>query len=144
MTPALGVWLRNRAGALALFALLFVLWEGAVWLLGIKEYLLPPPTRIWAEFAKRSDLVLMNAWVTTREILIGYAVAVVISIPLALSIAYSRMMENAVYPVVVFLQIIPKIAIAPLFIIWFGFGLTPKVLIEPRPSLIVRSMPSSL
>jgi NitT/TauT family transport system permease protein len=50
-------------------------------------------------------------------------------VPLALSIAYSRMLENAVYPVVVFLQIIPKIAIAPLFIIWFGFGLTPKVLI---------------
>jgi NitT/TauT family transport system permease protein len=122
----LKLWLRNRVGALVIFALLFALWEGAVWLFGIKEYLLPPPTKVWTEFIKRSDFVLINAWVTTREILIGFAVAAVVSIPLALSISYSRMMENAV---VVFLQIIPKIAIAPLFIIWFGFGLTPKVLI---------------
>lgn len=84
---------------------------------------------MWSEFVKRADFVLANAWVTTKEILIGFAVAVVVSVPLALGIAYSRMMENAVYPVVVFLQIIPKIAIAPLFIIWFGFGSTPKVLI---------------
>ena len=55
--------------------------------------------------------------------------AVVVSIPLALAVAYSRFIENAVYPVVVFLQIIPKIAIAPLFIIWFGFGFTPKLLL---------------
>ncbi len=52
-----------------------------------------------------------------------------VSVPLALAVAYSRFMENAVYPVIVFLQIVPKIAIAPLFIIWFGFGFTPKLLI---------------
>ncbi len=119
----------NRLGALLLFALLFAVWEGAVWLFGIKEYLLPPPSKVWMEFIKRWDVVLLNAWVTTEEMLIGYAAAVVVGIPLALSIAYSRTMEGAVYPVVVFLQIIPKIAVAPLFIIWFGFGLMPKVLI---------------
>jgi NitT/TauT family transport system permease protein len=53
----------------------------------------------------------------------------VVSIPLALWIAYSRFMENAIYPVIVFLQIIPKIAVAPLFIIWFGFGFAPKLLV---------------
>ncbi len=72
---------------------------------------------------------MASAWVTTQEIVAGYLVAVVVSIPLALSVAYSRFMENAVYPIIVFLQIIPKIAIAPLFIIWFGFGFGPKVLI---------------
>jgi len=51
------------------------------------------------------------------------------SIPLAMAIAYSRFVENTIYPVIVFLQIIPKIAIAPLFIIWLGFGLLPKLLI---------------
>ena len=66
---------------------------------------------------------------TTQEILAGYALAVVVSIPLALAVAYSRFMEQAVYPVIVFLQIVPKIAIAPLFIIWFGFGFTPKLLL---------------
>jgi NitT/TauT family transport system permease protein len=122
-------WLRRRAGALAIFVLLFVVWELAVRLLGIKEYLLPPPSKVWVEFLKRSDTVMASAWVTTYEILGGYALAVAVSIPLALAISFSRFMESAVYPVIVFLQIVPKIAIAPLFIIWFGFGFTPKVLL---------------
>ena len=122
-------WLRRRGGALAIFLLLIVLWEVGVRATGIKEYLLPPPSKVWTEFWKRHEIVAGGAWVTTQEILAGYALAVVISVPLALWIAYSRFMEQAVYPVIVFLQIIPKIAIAPLFIIWFGFGFTPKLLL---------------
>src|SRR5439155_857675 len=116
-SAALLAWLRNRGGALAIFVLLFLLWEFAVRLTDIKEYLLPPPSKVWTEFWRRHELVTAGAWVTTREILAGYALAVVVSIPLALAVAYSRFMEQAVYPVIVFLQIIPKIAIAPLFII---------------------------
>ena len=122
-------WLRQRMGALLLALGLLVLWEAAVWVLGVKEYLLPPPTKIWLEFTKRMPTVMDGAWVTTQEILGGYLMAVLVSIPFALAVTYSRFMENAVYPVVVFLQIVPKIAIAPLFIIWFGFGYTPKLLI---------------
>lgn len=122
-------WLRQRAGAFLVALFLLAIWEAGVRLLGIKEYLLPPPTRIWTEFVKRSPLVMGGAWVTTQEILGGYLLAVLVSIPFALAVTYSRFMENAVYPVVVFLQIVPKIAIAPLFIIWFGFGYTPKLLI---------------
>lgn len=126
---ALADWFRRRLGAIVVFALLFLLWEFGVRLFGIKEYLLPPPTKVWSEFLKRFDTVMGGAWVTTTEILAGYLLAVVVSVPLALSIAYSRFMEQAIYPVIVFLQIIPKIAIAPLFIIWFGFGFTPKLLL---------------
>ncbi|HVJ72871.1 MAG TPA: ABC transporter permease [Casimicrobiaceae bacterium] len=128
-TAAIAAWLRRRGGALAIFALLIVLWEVAVRVTGVKEYLLPPPSKVWTEFWKRHDIVAGGAWVTTQEILAGYALAVVVSVPLALWIAYSRFMEQAVYPVIVFLQIVPKIAIAPLFIIWFGFGFTPKLLL---------------
>jgi len=124
-----GGWLRRRSGALAIFVLLFVVWELAVRLTGVKEYLLPPPSKVWTEFWKRHDQIAGAAWVTTTEILAGYALAVVVSIPLALAVAYSRFMEQAVYPVIVFLQIVPKIAIAPLFIIWFGFGFAPKLLL---------------
>ena len=126
---ALASWFRRRLGAIVVFALLFLLWEFGVRLFGIKEYLLPPPTKVWTEFLKRHDTVMAGAWVTTTEILAGYLLAVAVSVPLALSIAYSRFMENAIYPVIVFLQIIPKIAIAPLFIIWLGFGFAPKVII---------------
>ena len=126
---SLGVWLKRRAAPLIVFAALFALWEGAVNLTGVKEYLLPPPSKVWTEFLKRYDTVMASAWVTTQEIIAGYLLAIVVSIPLALTVAYSRFVETAIYPVVVFLQIIPKIAIAPLFIIWFGFGFTPKLLI---------------
>ena len=127
--PPRFAWLRRRAGAILIAVALLVLWEFAVRALGIKEYLLPPPTRIWLEFAKRSGTVMGGALTTAQEILGGYLLAVAVSIPFALAVTYSRFMENAVYPVVVFLQIVPKIAIAPLFIIWFGFGYTPKLLI---------------
>ena len=126
---ALGGWMRRRVGALLVFAALFLLWEFAVHLFGIKEYLLPPPSKVWTEFLKRYTIVMPSAWVTLQEIVAGYLLAIVVSIPLALAVAYSRFMEQAVYPVIVFLQIIPKIAIAPLFIIWFGFGFTPKLLL---------------
>jgi NitT/TauT family transport system permease protein len=126
---ALSEWLGKRGGAVLIFALLFLTWEFAVRLTGIKEYLLPPPSKVWVEFLKRFDPVMASAWVTTKEILAGYALAIVVSIPLAMAIAYSRFMEQAVYPVIVFLQIVPKIAIAPLFIIWFGFGFMPKLLL---------------
>jgi NitT/TauT family transport system permease protein len=126
---SLGVWLRRRAAPLIVFVLLFVFWELAVHLTGVKEYLLPPPSKVWTEFLKRYPTVMHGAWVTTQEIIAGYLLAVVVSIPLALSVAYSRFVETAIYPVVVFLQIVPKIAIAPLFIIWFGFGFTPKLLL---------------
>ena len=126
---AVGAWLRQRMGALLVGAAILLLWEVSVRVLGIKEYLLPPPSRIWLEFNKRAGVVMSGAGVTTLEILGGYLLAVVVSIPFALAVTYSRFMRNAVYPVVVFLQIVPKIAVAPLFIIWFGFGYTPKLLI---------------
>ena len=126
---AVRAWLTKRGGAILAFVLLFVAWEFAVRVTGIKEYLLPPPSKVWTEFLKRFDPVMASAWVTTREIIAGYLVAIVVSIPLALWIAYSRFMENTLYPVIVLLQIIPKIAVAPLFIIWFGFGFTPKLLV---------------
>jgi len=126
---AFGEWLRKRGGAIVAFVALFLVWELAVRMSGIKEYLLPSPSRVYTEFVKRFDPVMASAWVTTREIVAGYLLAVAVSVPLALWIAYSRFMENAVYPVIVFLQIVPKIAVAPLFIIWFGFGFTPKLLV---------------
>jgi NitT/TauT family transport system permease protein len=126
---SLGNWLKRRAAPLMVFAVLFLIWEFAVHLTGVKEYQLPPPSKVWTEFLKRWPTVMDGAIVTTQEIIAGYLLAIVVSIPLALAVAYSRFVETAIYPVVVFLQIIPKIAIAPLFIIWFGFGFTPKLLL---------------
>jgi NitT/TauT family transport system permease protein len=122
-------WLwRNRHAILA-FVLLFAIWELLAWLLELPAYLLPRPSLIVSDLMDRWPRVLEGAWVTTAEIVAGYLLAVVISIPLALGVAYSPFFERSVYPLIVFLQIVPKIAIAPLFIIWFGFGFMPKLLL---------------
>jgi NitT/TauT family transport system permease protein len=121
-------WIRI-ARQLAGFVVLFVAWEAGVRLFHIKEYVLPPPSQIFAATTGHWHAVAQGAWVTTLEIVAGYLLAVVVSIPLAVSIAFSRVVEQTVYPVMVFLQIMPKIAVAPLFIIWFGFGFTPKLLV---------------
>ena len=111
------------------FLLLFLLWEAGVHLFGVREYILPPPSQVVRALVKNWRPVLDSAGITSLEIVAGYALAIVVSIPLAVGIAFSRAMEETVYPVVVFLQIVPKIAVAPLFIIWFGFGFTPKLLL---------------
>ena len=100
-----------------------------MWFFKVPVYLLPPPSIVWSEFTERWLHVLKHTWVTTEEILAGYILAVIVSVPMAIAIAFSRTIERTAYPLIVFLQIIPKIAIAPLFIIWFGFGFTPKVLL---------------
>jgi NitT/TauT family transport system permease protein len=121
--------LLRRSRFLVGFVLLLLLWELSVHLTNVKEYVLPPPLTVFQGFREQWPKLLDNAWTTTIEIVAGYALAIVVSIPLALLIAFSRIAEETVYPVVVFLQIIPKIAVAPLFIIWFGFGFTPKLLL---------------
>ena len=125
-------WLRPALRfryALLSFIVLFALWELATHVFAVPTYLLPPPSLIYTEFMQRWPRVLEHAWITSQEILAGFLLAVAVSIPLALLTAYSRAVELSLYPLIVFLQIVPKIAIAPLFIIWFGFGFTPKVLL---------------
>jgi NitT/TauT family transport system permease protein len=122
-------WLWRQRYAMLSFLAAFGLWEAGVRLFNVAPYLLPPPSAVLTELATRWPRVLDSAMITTQEILAGYLLAVVVSVPLALLITYSRTLESTVYPLIVFLQIVPKIAIAPLFIIWFGFGFTPKLLL---------------
>lgn len=96
---------------------------------GVKAYILPAPSAILlAIWAKLPRLLAACAY-TVQSMLLGYVTAVVLGVLIALGIAFSRRIEGIVYPLLVFFQIIPKIAVAPLFIIWFGFGLMPKVLL---------------
>lgn len=111
------------------FAILLLAWEVLVRLFGVKLYILPPPSTVLTTLWVKRLTIGTAAWYTAQPMLIGYAFAVLVGVALALSFALSRLVESIVYPQIVFLQIIPKIAIAPLFMIWFGYGLTSKVLI---------------
>jgi NitT/TauT family transport system permease protein len=113
----------------ATVAAFMLLWEAAAWIFRLPSYILPPPSEIFFELYKRRVQYASAASFTLRPMLLGFAVAVGVGIALALVVAFSRTMEKTVYPLLVFFQIVPKIAVAPLFIIWFGFGLAPKVLL---------------
>jgi len=111
------------------FAGFLLAWEVFVIISGIKPYILPAPTHILAAMWAKFPRLASAAAFTVQPMLLGYLLAVVLGVLMALGIAFSRRIEGVVYPLLVFFQIIPKIAVAPLFIIWFGFGLSPKVLL---------------
>ncbi|HEY1363879.1 MAG TPA: ABC transporter permease [Xanthobacteraceae bacterium] len=105
------------------------LWEIATRLLGIPSFLLPPPSAILVSMQTNASLLLANGWVTTIEIVFGFLLSIVVGIPLALAIFLWPPFSRSVLPLLVSSQAMPKVAIAPLLLVWFGFGLLPKVLI---------------
>ncbi|CAH1658267.1 MAG: ABC transporter permease [Chelatococcus sp.] len=109
--------------------LILVLWEAGVRIGGVPAYLLPPPSAIAVRLFTDWDSILYHFVATTIEVVIGFLLAIVVSIPLAALLAQIRIAERMLYPVLVASQTIPKVAIAPLLVVWFGFGLMPKVLI---------------
>lgn len=109
--------------------LLVVFWELAVQIAQLPQYILPAPSAIAGEFGSYWHRLLPNAAVTLGEVLGGFVCAVLIGVPLAVMITYSQLMEKAVYPLIVASQTIPKVAIAPLLLTWFGYGIAPKIVI---------------
>ncbi len=109
--------------------ILVIFWELSVQIGQIPAYILPAPSAIGAEFATYWQRLLPNAGVTLSEVLLGFVCAVLVGVPLSVLITYSRLIEKAIYPLIVASQTIPKVAIAPLLLTWFGYGLTPKIVI---------------
>jgi NitT/TauT family transport system permease protein len=104
-----------------------VIWEYATGYFGTPRYLLPAPSLILASFVEDWRLIWINLWPTLIEILVGYLLSIVIGIPLATLIVYSSLAEHTLYPPMIASQAIPKVAIAPLFMVWMGYGMMPKV-----------------
>ena len=113
---------------IASFAVLLLLWQFGVRAAGVPEYILPVPTEFLAKLWADRGLISQHTLVTSKEIILGFVIAPVISIPLGF-LTVREPIERALYPLIVFFQLVPKIAVAPLFVVWFGFGLFPKVLL---------------
>ena len=95
----------------------------------VPGFILPPPSAIFIEAVTRYPLYLYNSWITFYEMVVGFVLAAVVGVFLAVVIVYSRIVRNMIYPQIVVLQIVPKVAIAPLLLIWAGYGITSKVLL---------------
>jgi NitT/TauT family transport system permease protein len=117
------------AGQVGVFVAFFAVWEMLVRMTGIKPVILPPPSLIFVTIVKQWPYLLQHTWPTAFAVVGGFLAAVVSGFILAVGITYSRWINELVYPFLIVSQVLPKIALAPLFLIWFGFGLTPKLVI---------------
>jgi putative hydroxymethylpyrimidine transport system permease protein len=106
-----------------------VLWELWVQIWNIPKWQLPSPSEIAKELAASRGLLLGHMLVTLEEIVLGFIAALAAGLLLATGIAYSRILERSVYPIVIASQTVPIIAIAPLLLIWVGYGIAPKVIV---------------
>ena len=125
----LPAWISRNAPVLGIFAVIFALWELAVRALDVPDYILPSPSVIATKIIVSWQLLLVNAFVTFQEILLGFGMSVLIAIPLAIAVVYSRIFERVAFPFMVSLQTIPKVALAPILVMWLGYGILPKVMV---------------
>ena len=125
----LAAWINRHGPVPAIFVLVFAVWELGVRALDVPDYILPSPSVIVVKIFVSWQLLLVNAFVTLQEILLGFGLSVVIAIPLAIAVVYSRVFERVAFPFMVSLQTIPKVALAPILVIWLGYGIMPKVMV---------------
>ena len=118
---------RRLLSAGAAIAGILVLWEFLVRLTGTPAFILPPPSRVGAAFLARPDYYLGHAAITASEIIIGLVTGTLLGMATALVIAASPRLERLVGPALVASQALPVFAIAPLLVIWLGFGLASKI-----------------
>jgi len=104
-------------------------WFGGVLLLNPPEYILPHPARVVERMVAMPGILLRHTLTTTIEFSVGFVGGLAVAVLLACLAAWSRKLDALVSPLMVILQSVPKVGLAPLFVIWFGYGLGPKIVI---------------
>lgn len=121
----------DRARALGLpllaIAIIVALWWAATLLLSIPAYLVPGPDLVLSKLAGFADFLTTQTFVTLKETVLGFGLAILVGVPIAMAIARFRLLEQMLYPLLLAVNAVPKVAIAPILVVWMGFGLTPKV-----------------
>jgi len=110
-------------------AVLLVLWQSVVSFKLLPPFLVPPPGAVFAVMVARWDLLLQHTVVTALEVLFGFVLAIAIGIPVGWLIVSSSFLERTLYPLMVGLQAVPKVALGPLFVLALGYGVLPKVVL---------------
>jgi NitT/TauT family transport system permease protein len=124
-------WSRTARPGTVLAVLIgsLVLWELAVLVFGPSPLILPAPSAIFASFLKAPSVYLRHAGFTLLTTAIGFGLAVGLGVALAIGIVYSRLLEHTIYTLLVAFNSVPKVALAPLFVIWMGTGAEPRIAI---------------
>jgi putative hydroxymethylpyrimidine transport system permease protein len=127
--------MRRRLLPMALLAALLGAWQiacatGAIAdALNLESFLVPSPTEIARSLWENRSLLAENAWVTLQEMLLGILAALAVGIGMAILMHRRRLLRDAAYPLIVASQTIPIVVISPILVVWFGYGITPKVVI---------------
>ncbi len=124
-------WPSRLSWLIPLFLIVLVIggWEITVRLRDTPRWFLPPPSAVFTALIDSRRTLLHHTFVTLEEVALGFLLAFMLGVAFALAIASSRIVERAFYPFVIASQAIPIIALAPILLIWFGYGMTPKIIV---------------
>ena len=120
---------KNLAEPLVFFVALLALWELLVEVFRVPAFILPPPRDLYGAFVAKFYILYKHAMVTFLEAVGGFALSFILGVGFAVSVVYSRHLQNTIYPLIVILYAMPKSAFAPLMVIWIGYGLFSKMAI---------------
>jgi NitT/TauT family transport system permease protein len=118
-----------RVATPLIYLVLLAGWELLAHLLKVPIWILPAPSAIGEAAVKWAPELARNSWVTLRETVVGFLLAIVLSLPLAILISLNPLARKLLYPILLGLQSVPKVAVAPLVILWFGLSEWPKVIV---------------
>jgi NitT/TauT family transport system permease protein len=119
---------RQYWPTIVLFIALLAIWQAVAMFSGIREYLLPSPVSVWTALWSNEIPWSQHLWITTWEIVGAFVMAAGVGVALGVAIAWSPLLANALVPFLVFVNTLPKVAVAPLFLIWMGYGIFPNML----------------
>jgi ABC-type nitrate/sulfonate/bicarbonate transport system permease component len=122
-------WVQTYLPPVLLLAVFLAVWQCATWLWHIEAYLLPSPSRILSAGIQARGLLSDHVQQTLRETLLGFGLALLSGLALAVAIDLSAWLRRALYPLLVITQTIPMMALAPLLVIWLGYSIWPKVVV---------------
>jgi len=122
-------WIKNNGQTLLTFILALLFWHLGVVLFGVKEFILPTPIAAIQTLFQGKFRWPMNFMATFYEVVGGFLISGLVGVILGIAVVWSEWLKRTILPFLVFLNSLPKIAVAPLFMIWFGYGILPNILI---------------
>lgn len=121
--------LWQQATPWLVLALLLIVWQLASTLIANSAMILPAPASVWRSFTEHGGAIASNAWQTLVTSLLGFAIAIVVGVVIGLAIGVSASLYKGIYPMLVAFNAVPKVALMPLLVLWFGIGSVPATIL---------------
>ena len=127
--PGVGAEIGRWLAPIISFIVILALWQATVLVFRLPRFVLPPPLEVLTALFSNLPILLRDTWVTARETVAGFFLGIVVAVPLAILITTSAPLRNGIYPFLLLGQSVPKQAIAPLLLLWIGYGEFPRVIL---------------